>query len=160
MRPDKTDVWKARHGSGLQQAHDCARRVEHEFDAATLGVGERRLRGAGRAERMAEDKRLAPVQLFYQWGESGVAQIFALIAGKDADAIGFQHIEHLMPRFASPQVLDPSAPFGVPLLWVYERVAGARLRKHGERLSRHRRRTRTPSPAPPSSSDIRTRTAA
>jgi hypothetical protein len=60
-----------------------------------------------------------------------------LLAGTGLPRLEVKHLEHLRPRFASPQLVDNLA-FPVPSLWVYERVRGAELRGHapaGTRIS-------------------------
>jgi len=52
-----------------------------------------------------------------------------LLAGTGLPQLGVKHLEHLRPRFASPQLVENLA-FPVPSLWVYERVRGAELRGH------------------------------
>lgn len=49
-----------------------------------------------------------------------------LIAGSGVPALGVPHLPHLLPRFASTQIVQ-GLSFPLPVLWVYERVAGARL---------------------------------
>jgi hypothetical protein len=49
-----------------------------------------------------------------------------IVGGSGAPEIGVAHVAHLMPRFASPQTVG-GLDVPVPRLWVYERVAGARL---------------------------------
>lgn len=49
-----------------------------------------------------------------------------IVGGSGAPELGVSHLAHLMPRFASSQrVGGLDAP--IPRLWVYERVAGARI---------------------------------
>ncbi len=49
-----------------------------------------------------------------------------LLAGSGVPALDVRHLSRLMPRFASAQRV-PGISFALPVLWVYERVAGARL---------------------------------
>jgi Archaeal glycosylation protein B long peripheral domain len=49
-----------------------------------------------------------------------------IVGGSGAPEIGVSHLLHLMPRFASPQTVG-GLDVPIPRLWVYERVAGARL---------------------------------
>lgn len=50
-----------------------------------------------------------------------------LVGGSAMPAAGLRHVPHLMPRFASEQVVG-GLPFALPMLWSFERVKGAVLR--------------------------------
>lgn len=50
-----------------------------------------------------------------------------LIAGSGVPQAGVPHLSHLLPVFASEQK-TPGLSFAIPVLWVYERVSGARMR--------------------------------
>jgi hypothetical protein len=49
-----------------------------------------------------------------------------VIGGSGIPGIGVRHLEHLLPVFATVQQ-PPGLEFPLPHVWVYERVAGARL---------------------------------
>lgn len=49
-----------------------------------------------------------------------------IVGGSGSPEIGVAHVAHLMPRFASSQTVG-GLDVPVPRLWVYERVAGARI---------------------------------
>ncbi len=53
-----------------------------------------------------------------------------VIAGSGIPDRGIRHLAHLMPVFASEQVV-PGLAFALPALWTYARVPGARLTGRG-----------------------------
>jgi asparagine N-glycosylation enzyme membrane subunit Stt3 len=55
-------------------------------------------------------------------------------AGSGMPSAGIPHLQHLLPRFASLQTMIELD--GLPVLWTFERVAGARLRGEAPRGTR------------------------
>jgi len=49
-----------------------------------------------------------------------------ILGGSAIPELGVRHLEHLMPRFASPE-FSSAVDFPVPRFWVFEHVAGAEL---------------------------------
>jgi hypothetical protein len=57
---------------------------------------------------------------------TGVPLAPLLVGGSGFPDLGVPHLAHLLPRFASAQLV-PDLSFPLPALWTYEHVAGARL---------------------------------
>jgi hypothetical protein len=98
---------------------------------------ERRRAGLVVAGPATFDARLAGGRTWHQPSDQGaVLDVEAmralplsplLIAGSAVPGAGIGHLEHLLPRFASREVVGGLA-FPLPMLWTYEWVPGARLR--------------------------------
>jgi asparagine N-glycosylation enzyme membrane subunit Stt3 len=72
--------------------------------------------------RLEDAKKILDLEYFRAFGNSPL-----VIGGSGIPGAGVRHLEHLMPVFATVQ-RPPRLEFPLPALWVYERVAGARLR--------------------------------
>ncbi len=77
------------------QAGDRPRGVGGEFDGADRNAFDH-AGAAGRRGRMGVNHRLAPVELLEHRHEGRIAEIFAAVAGEQADAVGLEHVERVL----------------------------------------------------------------
>ena len=94
VRPDPADVRKPERAAGFaeDQAGDRAGRVGGVFDRAGRNALDQRA-AAVRRDGVDIDHGLAAVELLVHRHESGIAQVFVLIAGEQPDAVGLERIE-------------------------------------------------------------------
>jgi hypothetical protein len=101
------------------------RRIDYVVSGAAAFSGRVALPGAPYPFARATDASAQLVPSYF----SALPLSALMLGGSGAPEIGVPHLEHMRPRFASPQRV-PGLGLALPVIWVYDRVEGARLRGH------------------------------
>ena len=155
MRKDDPDIRIARRGAAEYRPGDGPRRIRSPFNGAVADAGNQIAAAVG-GDRVSVNHGLAPVEFLIYGSERRISQPFIPIAGKQADAVGFQRVQPVLDlvqgavvighghvdKHAEPSGVVGREPGGVivaqtghaaPVCLVAERHAGRGYRNEGSR---------------------------